>query len=95
MVILLSPPPMATSLPTFSQRHYLSDTSSLLLLLQCRNLLAAVPPLLFAELKGLSLEFLDRECFWLLALCSKAFDEDFLPFVSRSGEEFAARFERL
>lgn len=89
-----SPPPGPT-LPALAEGHHLLDARLLLLLLQRRDLLAAVPPLLLAQLEGLGLELLDEHRLGLLALHAHAVHEDFLPLGGRPDEEVPPGLEWL
>lgn len=77
----LSPPSTAasSSVTSLGQADNLLDTGRLLLLLKSQDLLAAVPPLLLAELKRLGLDFLDEHRLGLDALPAEACHEDLLP----------------
>ena len=81
---------MTASLATFGEGYDFSNAGRFLLFLQCGNLLTAIPPLLLRKLKRLGLEFFDRQRLWLLAFLLEAGDEDLLPFISRTGKEFAS-----
>ena len=83
-------PSSRPALAPVRQRNHFRDTGRLLLLLEREDLLAAVPPLLLAELKRLGLDLLDREAFGLDALEPQARHKDLLPLGRRAHKELAA-----
>ena len=83
-------------LPAIRKRHDLANARRLLLLLECHDLLAAVPPLLFRQLERLGLDLLDGEGRRVDALRGQVLlDEDVLPLVAGALEEVSAGFEGL
>lgn len=92
------PPPRTTTttgITPLRQTDHLLNTRRLLLLLQRRNLLTAIPPLLFAEFKGLGFDLFDREGLGLDVLPSEADHENFLPLGCCADKEFATTLKRL